>query len=110
TAVRRGDRLRRPGVADRTTPRRPMRIAVTGGTGYVGTHTVRALLAAGHRVRLLATDSPTDTALARGLAEYGQLDTLRGDGGNDCGGGATPAAPRRGWAPPGTPGWTRGCR
>ncbi|MGV0687093.1 NAD-dependent epimerase/dehydratase family protein [Mycolicibacterium thermoresistibile] len=56
-----------------------MRIAVTGGTGYVGTHTVRALLAAGHRVRLLVTDSPTDTAIARGLAEYGEVDTLRGD-------------------------------
>lgn len=30
-----------------------MRIAVTGGTGFVGAHSVRALLDAGHEVRLL---------------------------------------------------------
>ncbi|MGV0835497.1 NAD-dependent epimerase/dehydratase family protein [Mycolicibacterium thermoresistibile] len=56
-----------------------MHIAVTGGTGYVGAHTVRALLEAGHRVRLLVTDSPTDAAVARGLAERGDVETLRGD-------------------------------
>lgn len=31
-----------------------MKILVTGGTGFVGTHTVAALLQAGHQVRLLA--------------------------------------------------------
>lgn len=30
-----------------------MRIAMTGGTGYLGAHTVKGLLEAGHEVRLL---------------------------------------------------------
>ncbi|MCV2489357.1 NAD-dependent epimerase/dehydratase family protein [Geodermatophilus sp. YIM 151500] len=33
-----------------------MRVLVTGGTGYVGAHSVRALVAAGHDVRLLVRD------------------------------------------------------
>jgi dihydroflavonol-4-reductase len=33
-----------------------MRVAVTGGTGFVGSHAVAALLAAGHEVRLLVRD------------------------------------------------------
>lgn len=33
-----------------------MKVAVTGGTGFVGSHAVAALLAAGHEVRLLARD------------------------------------------------------
>ncbi|MBW2401018.1 MAG: NAD-dependent epimerase/dehydratase family protein [Deltaproteobacteria bacterium] len=34
-----------------------MRIMVTGGTGFVGSHSVRAFLAAGHSVRLLVRDA-----------------------------------------------------
>jgi dihydroflavonol-4-reductase len=33
-----------------------MRVMVTGGTGFIGSHTVRALHAAGHAVRLLVRD------------------------------------------------------
>lgn len=34
-----------------------MKVAVTGGTGFVGSHAVAALLGAGHEVRLLARDA-----------------------------------------------------
>src|SRR3954467_11010070 len=34
-----------------------MRVLVTGGTGFVGSHTASALLDAGHRVRLLVRDA-----------------------------------------------------
>lgn len=34
-----------------------MRVLVTGGTGFVGSHTVAALVAAGHDVRLLVRDA-----------------------------------------------------
>lgn len=35
---------------------RPLEILVTGGTGFVGAHSVKALTDAGHRVRLLVRD------------------------------------------------------
>ncbi|NDV07023.1 NAD-dependent epimerase/dehydratase family protein [Rhodococcus sp. IEGM 248] len=40
-----------------------MKIAVTGGTGYVGAHTTLALLAAGHTVRLLMLPAESPDAL-----------------------------------------------
>jgi UDP-glucose 4-epimerase len=45
-----------------------MKIAVTGGTGYVGAHTTLALLAAGHSVRLLVlpAESPDAVLAAAG--------------------------------------------
>jgi dihydroflavonol-4-reductase len=57
-----------------------MRVLVTGGTGFVGSHTVAALVEAGHRVRLLAR-APQRVAPA--VAPLGlqadNLDTIIGD-------------------------------
>ncbi|TAL24080.1 MAG: SDR family NAD(P)-dependent oxidoreductase [Frankiales bacterium] len=54
-----------------------MRVAVTGGTGFLGAHSVAALVAAGHDVRLLARGS-TDAVTALGVDEA-RLEVLRGD-------------------------------
>lgn len=56
-----------------------MRVAVTGGTGYLGAHTVRALLAAGHHVRLLVVPGGADDAVITALRELGSLEVLPGD-------------------------------
>lgn len=56
-----------------------MRVAVTGGTGYLGAHTVRALLDAGHAVRLLVAPGCADEPVIARLAELGELSTLDGD-------------------------------
>jgi nucleoside-diphosphate-sugar epimerase len=56
-----------------------MHIAVTGGTGYVGAHTVRALLAAGHTVRLLVVPGGSDAAALDALGRLGPLEVLTGD-------------------------------
>jgi len=53
-----------------------MRVAVTGGTGFVGSHTVEALLAAGHDVRLLIRD-PARVAPAFEPLGIDALDDLR---------------------------------
>ena len=54
-----------------------MRVLVTGGTGFVGSHMTAALRAAGHNVRLLARDPAKAHRLlgARGLT----ADIVRGD-------------------------------
>ena len=55
-----------------------VRLLVTGGTGFVGSHSVAALLGAGHEVRLLVRDStPVESAL--GSRGVGVSDVVVGD-------------------------------
>jgi dihydroflavonol-4-reductase len=54
-------------------------IAMTGGTGYVGAHTVRALLAAGHQVRLLVPAAEAGAAVLTRLHALGELTVITGD-------------------------------
>ena len=60
-----------------------MLVSVTGGTGYVGAHSVAAILNAGHQVRLLVRDrSKVDSALAPlgiGADAVDGIDTVVGD-------------------------------
>lgn len=56
-----------------------MHIAVTGGTGYLGAHTVRGLLSAGHRIRLLVAPGCSDDAVISHLAALGEMSVLEGD-------------------------------
>jgi dihydroflavonol-4-reductase len=52
-----------------------MLVCVTGGTGFVGAHSVAAILAGGHRVRLLVRDESTVDSVLPGAA----VDVVRGD-------------------------------
>ncbi|GFG54239.1 dehydrogenase [Mycolicibacterium agri] len=56
-----------------------MLIAVTGGTGYVGAHCVRALLAQGHRIRLLVAPDANGAPVLERLTELGDVEVLVGD-------------------------------
>ncbi|WP_197378529.1 NAD-dependent epimerase/dehydratase family protein [Mycolicibacterium mengxianglii] len=56
-----------------------MLIGVTGGTGYLGAHTVRALLADGHQVRLLVGPDAEGAPVLDRLGEAGEVDVLSGD-------------------------------
>ena len=56
-----------------------MRVAITGGTGYLGAHTARRLLAAGHEIRLLVAPGCAGDAVIPRLAALGEVDVLDGD-------------------------------
>src|SRR5215510_2324706 len=55
-----------------------MRLLVTGGTGYVGSHSIAALVAAGHRVRVLAR-SPERIPAALAPLGVDDVETAIGD-------------------------------
>ena len=55
-----------------------MRVMVTGGTGFLGSHTVKALLDAGHEVRLLVR-SPARIGPAMAPHGIGEVDHVVGD-------------------------------
>lgn len=52
-----------------------MNVVITGGTGFVGSHLCRHLLAAGHRVAALGTRAEFD--LRHSMLEYVRADTAR---------------------------------
>src|SRR5262245_2872739 len=57
-----------------------MLVSVTGGTGFVGAHSVAALRRAGHQVRLLARDKSTvEPALAPLGVGADEVDVVDGD-------------------------------
>lgn len=56
-----------------------MHIAITGGTGYLGAHITRALLAAGHRVRLLVAPGSTADPVIGHLTVEGEMAPVEGD-------------------------------
>ncbi|GJF09272.1 oxidoreductase [Mycolicibacterium cyprinidarum] len=56
-----------------------MLIGVTGGTGYLGAHTVRALLADGHQVRLLVGPDAEGAPVLNHLADVGVVEAMSGD-------------------------------
>ena len=53
-------------------------VLVTGGTGFVGSHSIAALVRAGHRVRVLAR-SPEKVSAALGPLGVGEVESAGGD-------------------------------
>lgn len=56
-----------------------MHIAVTGGTGYLGAHMLRALLTDGHSIRLLVSPNEAAAPVLDRLRALGSLDVIVGD-------------------------------
>jgi len=56
-----------------------MRVLLTGGTGFVGTHTIAALLEAGHDVKLLVRSPERVAAALAPLGVWRQLEAVAGD-------------------------------
>ena len=56
-----------------------MEIAVTGGTGYLGAHSVRALLKAGNQVRLLVPPELANAVVIAELRKLGPVTVIIGD-------------------------------
>ncbi|MGW0450563.1 NAD-dependent epimerase/dehydratase family protein, partial [Streptosporangium sandarakinum] len=57
-----------------------MLVTVTGGTGFVGAHSIAAMVSAGHRVRMLVRDpSKVERALAPLHVEPSAVDVVAGD-------------------------------
>ena len=55
-----------------------MRVLITGGTGFIGSHTAAAVVRAGHEVRLLVR-RPERVALTFAPFEFGVADVVAGD-------------------------------
>ena len=55
-----------------------MLVVVTGGTGYLGSHAIAALVGAGHRIRVLAR-SPERVPAALAPLGVGEVETVTGD-------------------------------
>jgi nucleoside-diphosphate-sugar epimerase len=55
-----------------------MRVLITGGTGFVGSHTVAAVIGAGHHVKLLVR-RPERVQAALGRLGVDEVDTVTGD-------------------------------
>jgi nucleoside-diphosphate-sugar epimerase len=55
-----------------------MRVLVTGGTGYLGSHAIAALTTAGHQIRVLAR-APEGVAAALGPLGVDAVETVSGD-------------------------------
>jgi UDP-glucose 4-epimerase len=57
-------------------PRSPLRVLITGGAGFIGSHVTESLLAQGHEVTVL---DDLSTGKTENLAQHERLEFIRGD-------------------------------